>query len=201
MSKYTELITSYHKSKPKYRDTIDLITRTFTDLQNNLTAYPQKFDLDSAEGQQLDIVGEWVGISRQVDVPIVEFKKGRHERDTVSMNDDTYKMVLKAKIAANHWNGTMETLPAIYQMLSQNIGANIFVVDNFNMTMDVFIVGGHLPTILQSIISRGYLNVKPEGVRITNHIISADSGTLFGFDINNDYIAGFENGSWGVVLS
>ncbi|MCG3461659.1 hypothetical protein L7G72_07295 [Xenorhabdus bovienii] len=48
-------------------------------------------------------------------------------------------------------------------------------------------------------IRQGYLNVKPETVRVNNYINSARKG-LFGFDINNEFVAGFGTGGWAVKL-
>ncbi|WP_210454764.1 DUF2612 domain-containing protein, partial [Pantoea ananatis] len=78
--------------------------------------------------------------------------------------------------------------------------ATIFVVDNFDMTMDIYVSGTRLSPLMRTIISMGLLDIKPEGVRVRNHIISSDTGKLFGFNLNNDFIAGFNTGVWGEIL-
>lgn len=188
---YLKRITSWHNTRPRYLDTLALLTQPFIDGQNTLAGLSVDFDLDTAVGVQLDTVGLWVGVGRVVDSP---------DAGVITMDDDSYRMVLRAKIQANHWDGTMEELPGIYASLSPSLGATIFAVDNFDMTMDVFVSGTQLTPLMRSIIATGLLDIKPEGVRVRNHIISSDTGKLFGFDIDNDFIAGFNQAVWGEDL-
>ena len=46
------------------------LCQPFVDEQSVLNSLPGKYDLDSAVGVQLDAVGEWVGISRELAVPL-----------------------------------------------------------------------------------------------------------------------------------
>lgn len=188
---YVKRITSWHNDKPLFRQTIGLITQPLLDNQTTLLGLPDDFDLDDALGAQLDVIGLWVGMGRVVNSD----KDG-----VITMDDDTYRMVLRVKIQANHWDGTMEALPGIYAGLSASLGATIFVVDNFDMTMDIYVSGTRLSPLMRTIISMGLLDIKPEGVRVRNHIISSDTGKLFGFNLNNDFIAGFNTGVWGEIL-
>lgn len=188
---YLKRVTSWHNNKPRYLDTIALLTQPFIDCQSVLAALPSAFGLDDAVGVQLDTLGLWVGVGRVVDSP---------DAGVITMDDDAYRMVLRAKIQANHWDGTMEELPGIYASLSPSLGATIFAVDNFDMTMDVFVSGTQLTPLMRAIIAMGLLDIKPEGVRVRNHIISSDTGKLFGFDIDNDFIAGFDQAVWGEDL-
>lgn len=188
---YVKRITSWHNDKPLFCNTIALITQPLIDNQTTASGLPADFDLDTAVGVQLDTVGLWVGIGRLVNSA---------ESGVISMDDNTYRMVLRAKIQANHWDGTMEALPAIYAALSPSLGATIFAVDNFDMTMDVFVSGAQLSPLMRTIISMGLLDIKPEGVRVRNHIISSETGLLFGFDISNDFIDGFDKSVWGENL-
>ncbi|OON35644.1 hypothetical protein BTJ39_22205, partial [Izhakiella australiensis] len=70
MSKYTDLITNYHAGKPKFVAHVDLSTRALTDTSETLNALLAAFDIDTAVGTQLDILGEWIGRSRIVSQPI-----------------------------------------------------------------------------------------------------------------------------------
>lgn len=188
---YVKRITSWHNDKPLFCSTIALITQPLIDNQTTASGLPADFDIDTAAGVQLDTVGLWVGIGRVVN---------SKESGVITMDDDTYRMVLRAKIQANHWDGTMETLPAIYAALSPSLGATIFAVDNFDMTMDVYVSGTRLSPLMRTIIAMGLMDIKPEGVRVRNHIISSETGKLFGFNLDNDYISGFNTGVWGEKL-
>lgn len=66
MSKYTELITNYHATKPKFLAHVDLMTRPLIDVAAATRGLITAFDIDSAVGVQLDILGLWIGRSRVV---------------------------------------------------------------------------------------------------------------------------------------
>ena len=70
MSQYTDLITNYHATKPLFFQHVDLSTRPFLDTSTTLNRLVTAFDIDNAVGVQLDILGEWIGRSRYVAVPI-----------------------------------------------------------------------------------------------------------------------------------
>jgi hypothetical protein len=44
------------------------------------------------------------------------------------------------------------------------------------------------------------MTVKAAGVRVREIETISDGYQFFGFDIENDYIAGFDRGSWGEIL-
>ncbi|MBD2779087.1 DUF2612 domain-containing protein [Xenorhabdus szentirmaii] len=214
MRDYLQLITPQHRTAPKFVDHIDLITRSLSEIGNTAQQLNNAFSLDYAVGVQLDAVGEWVGLSRYVKTPIagvyfsfdiegLGFDQGvwkrRFDGDSgfTELGDETYRTLLRVKIEANHWDGSSEMLEKIYQrILPDN---RVFFVDNQNMTMDVFLTGCAISEIVQSVIRQGYLNIKPQSVRVNNYINSATGG-LFGFDVNNEYVAGFDTGGWAVKL-
>jgi hypothetical protein len=73
MSKYTDLITNYHATKPLFFQHVDLSTRPLLDTSTALNSLITAFDIDTAVGVQLDILGEWIGRSRYVAVPYQAF--------------------------------------------------------------------------------------------------------------------------------
>ncbi|MDN5680730.1 MAG: DUF2612 domain-containing protein, partial [Ewingella sp.] len=134
MSKYTDLITNYHSLKPLYFQHIDLITRPFTDISVALNGMLNQFDLDKAVGEQLDIIGLWIGRQRTVSTPIsnvyfswdtdgVGFDQGSWQgphdphNGYTSLGDDTYRLVLKAQIAINRWDGTVGGLEGLLDLI------------------------------------------------------------------------------------
>lgn len=128
-SKYTGLITSQHANKPKFMAMVDGVAQPFVDLQAVLANIPASYDLDNAIGDQLDVVGEWVGIGRNISTPLsVYFSldtsglgfdqgswQGPYDPSTglISLDDDTYRLLIRAKIGANSWDGTLGTSAAI----------------------------------------------------------------------------------------
>jgi hypothetical protein len=65
MSRYTDRITNYHAGKPKFFAHVDLSTRPLSDVSDAMSRLIPDFDIDTAVGVQLDVVGEWVGRSRR----------------------------------------------------------------------------------------------------------------------------------------
>lgn len=128
MSKYTDLIINYHATKPKFVEHIDLVTRPLAEISAAINGLISAFDIDYATGIQLDILGQWIGLSRVVSQPIsgVYFSwdtdglgydqgvwQGPYDPDSgyTSLSDETYRIVLKTKIAINNW--TEETTPCL----------------------------------------------------------------------------------------
>lgn len=218
MRDYLSLITSQHRPADKFVSHINLITKSLSEITRFSLDLNKYFSLDDAIGVQLDVVGEWVGISRYVSTPItgvyfsldaesIGFDEGMWKREFdadsgfTELDDETYRTIIRVKIKANHWDGTSESLVEIYRSLLPGKDTRIFFIDNMNMTMDVFITGSVVDEVTKSIIKQGYLGVKPGGVRVNQYYInSVPKSPIFGFDISNDYIAGFDNGGFAVEL-
>ncbi|AZF92906.1 MAG: DUF2612 domain-containing protein [Phage NG54] len=216
MRDYLRLITSQHQPADKFVSHINLITKSLSEITRLSLDLNKYFSLDEAVGVQLDVIGEWVGISRYISTPItgvyfsldmddIGFDQGvwKREFDAESgfteLDDETYRTIIRVKIKANHWDGTSESLMEIYRSLLPGKDTRIFFIDNQDMTMDVFITGSVIDEVTKSIIKQGYLGVKPEGVRVNQYYInSVPKSPIFGFDITNDYIAGFDNGGFAV---
>ncbi|MFC0228943.1 DUF2612 domain-containing protein [Serratia aquatilis] len=203
-TKYQRLITSYHKNKPRFYDHISLITHPLINLQRTTNGLLKDFDLDAAVGSQLDVLGLWIGINREVITPIVgyslqsiEVNEGGATQSAIRLDDETYRTVLRAKIQANHWDGTLETLDGIYQSIFTDGQVKVLVIDNFDMTMTIYFFGSDISPVLRAVIKSGYLDVKPEGVGVRYVIADVP---LFGFDLNNEFTAGFDSGAWGILL-
>lgn len=226
MSKYTDLITNYHAGKPKFVAHVDLSTRPLTDASKSIQSLISAFDIDSAVGVQLDVLGEWIGRTRIVRQPIagVYFSfdtdglgwdqgvwQGPYDPDAgyTSLSDDTYRIVLKAKIAINNWNGQNDTLPPILESALKGSGLKMQIVDNQDMSISVWVFPqkdiSDVSLELIAAIKQGYLTVKAAGVwagDIQTPSIETPSvgNSFFGFDMENEYIAGFDIGAWETKL-
>jgi hypothetical protein len=217
ISQYTDLITSEHNKRPKFMAVVETLAEPMVDLQNVLSAMPVKFDLDNAVGDQLDTIGLWVGISRDVPVPLtgVYFSldidglgfdqgswKGPFDPDAglTRLDDDTYRLVIRAKIGANHWDGTLESSKAILDSIFGG-GTFVFIQDNQDMSMTIGIAGVIPSAVFLAVLANGLIPLKPEGVRINIVIVTTvDGAPMFGFDMDNNLVAGFDVGAWGTPL-
>ncbi|MRT14837.1 DUF2612 domain-containing protein [Enterobacteriaceae bacterium RIT711] len=217
MSKYTELITNYHATKPLFPQHIDLITRPFTDISAVAVDMVRKFDLDTAMGEQLDAVGLWVGRDRNVAVPIsnVYFSwdtdglgwdqgnwQGPYDPDSgfTVLSDDVYRLVLKAQIAINQWDGTVGGLEDLIESVFEGTGIDMQIIDNMDMsiTINAIALNGIANTSaeLVAVIKSGELNVKSAGVRVKSLNVIDPAHPLFGFDTTSTAISGFDAGYW-----
>ncbi|ESN50405.1 DUF2612 domain-containing protein [Enterobacter sp. MGH 16] len=226
MSKYTDLITNYHATKPKFFDHVDLSTRPLIDITTATRGLVTAFDIDTAVGVQLDTLGLWIGRSRIVSQPIsgVYFSldtdglgfdqgiwQGPYDPDSgyTTLSDETYRIVLKAKIAINNWDGRNDSLPPILDAATEGSGLKMQIVDNQDMTISVWVFPetdiSDVSLELIAAIRQGYLTVKAAGVwggSIETPAVETPSegNRFFGFDIENEYIAGFDEGAWGKLL-
>ncbi|WFC66420.1 DUF2612 domain-containing protein [Achromobacter denitrificans] len=216
VEKYLDLITAFHRDKPKFSAMVGAVSKCFVDAQNLYAQMVAAYDLDAAVGVQLDAVGEWVGISRNVQTPLVGVYfsfdiaglgfdegvwQGPFDPDTgvTSLDDDTYRLLIRAKIAANHWDGTLEGSAAILNLIFGNTGTHVFIQDNGDMSIDIGVSGQRPTAIFLALLTGGYIPVKPEGVRVNYYIVPDVAGPIFGFDVDNDYISGFDTGVWGTL--
>jgi hypothetical protein len=67
---YQNLVTSEHKDKPNFMAMIAATVQGSVDLQNILPVWPSLFDVYTAVGDQLDKLGEWIGVKRNIPIPL-----------------------------------------------------------------------------------------------------------------------------------
>src|SRR5512139_586176 len=112
ISNYTSLVTRFHKKRPKFIETITQSLQPIVDGYNFVEGLPEKFDLDTAIGVQLDVVGKWINLSRDVYIPVPDpwFRFGDAKRgwsqgywaeplyfkeNMAVLDDETYRRLLK----------------------------------------------------------------------------------------------------------
>jgi hypothetical protein len=208
-SDYLDLITSEHADKPLYLATITTLVNGFVDQINLDSGLILLFDVDTAQGEQLDVLGVWIGFSRQVstlldayfsfDDAALGFDLGTWKGPYDSpygfslLDDATYRIMLKAKIGANIWDGTRETMQIILDAIFVGTGLSPAIIDNQDMSIDVILFGPLISVVLATLLTDGYVPLKPAGVRI-NYALS--TGPIFGFDSSTSFVAGFDTGTW-----
>lgn len=214
LADYQNLITSEHNDKPLYMAVIAALVQGLADIGNKQIEYTADFDLDLAVGVQLDAVGEWVGITRYLPTPLtgVYFSwdatallgwdsgvwQGPFDPSTglTTLPDDQYRLVLKAKIAANQWDGTVESAQAIWNLIFAGTGITVIMQDMQDMSIVVAFQGPPLSAVQQALLTGGYFPLKPSGVRIRFYGIPVDTGPLFAWDADSNYLKGWDTGAW-----
>ena len=64
---YYDLITSEHRLRSNFMNLIEKVTTPLFDISYLLSQMENIFDINFAEGDQLDIIGSYVGATRYVD--------------------------------------------------------------------------------------------------------------------------------------
>ncbi|HGJ5854285.1 DUF2612 domain-containing protein [Arsenophonus nasoniae] len=61
---YQKLLIKQYYTKPKARAEISALFNLFADCFDTVDAFREAFNLETAQGDPLDIIGSWVGVSR-----------------------------------------------------------------------------------------------------------------------------------------
>lgn len=177
ISTYLNRITSEHKVRPKFMALVEARLKPFIELFELLEEIDKAFDIDTAEGNQLDIIGQYVGVSR-----LLDFQPNNSE---ALLPDPYYRMLLKARISLNNWDGSIEGIKKIWGDVFPEY--EIQIVDNQDMTMEARIIG--LETLFENeLVQHGYITPKPMGVLIDYSVvfsIQLDSSLFVGNMVYN----------------
>lgn len=213
IQRYLDLITSEYSDKPNFLATVSFMVSLPVQVQNLMGSMIAIFDLDTPPvGQQLDIIGRWVGIGRNVVIPITgvyftwdgtdpfvgwdfgTWQPTYEPTEITTLPDDAYLTLIRAKIAANQWDGTINGAYAIWDAVFPNF--TILIDDLQNMSYNMAFVGGIIDSLTLALITGGYIPLRPEGVLINEYFVPIDTNPLFAWDISNSFLAGWDTGSW-----
>lgn len=156
IEKYLDNITSQHRDKPKFISWLSSNLNKIDDIYLTIKSIDSAFDLDNAIGKQLDTLGELIGRQR-----VLTFQP-LNGHDPV-LDDETYRLALKAKVAMNKWDGTIPSAYEIWNNMFNDIGLEI--EDKQDMSFNAYVTG-YVNQIRQDLIQHGYIVPKPEGVRV-----------------------------------
>lgn len=154
-------VTEQFKDKEVFDKYIQLLIYGATQLQEQWKILMQHRSLDTAEGAQLDLIGELVGLSRgtipatilndsyfgfegvsgtlpfdDLDEPVdagVFFDLANQTSGNVTWDDITFRMFIKAKIYANSSNGTYEEVMRAIKDILQVTSVDIIELGNANI--------------------------------------------------------------------
>lgn len=168
-------------------------------LQTNLL----QTDIDQAEGVNLDVIGDIVGVAREIPraVPIKFFgffgqtsgdvygeegnvsigsrfrNEGEDWRSTSVLNDIEYRLLIRAQIVKNHSDGTLDS---VLEGLHYLFNTDASVVNDVGGMVFNVAIGRKLTHTEQSIIKNLSILPRPAGVRI-GQLSHFNSVKYFGF--------------------
>jgi hypothetical protein len=219
VDKYTALVTSEHNQRKKFMDWLATLVQTYADQISTLLIMSSLFDLDYAVGEQLDKTGEWIGLSRYVRLPLEVYFTWDSDvprgwdagiwytpyaplYQSVRMDDDRYRLALKAKVGSNHWDGTIPSAYRIYETLFQGTDTKIGVLDMGHMHMALAVLGQIPDPINTHILLSGLLDLRPSAVKIDGYWFPTVPDTpYFGWDVESAAIQGWDEGAWGRLIT
>jgi hypothetical protein len=157
------------------------VTNSLIDSSNVYFSIANSFNIDTATGVALDKIGEWIGFSRVVNIPITglyskwnatveegwnnSIIKGPFDptEDSTSLPDAIYRQILKLQAGINGWDGT---IPKLYSIFEVAFGVNtVRITDNQNMTVNLS-VANSVPDSAFLVLDSENLKFKPCGVQI-----------------------------------
>lgn len=166
-SKYVALLTSQHRDKPKFRKTVETLISPLIDCLECLNGLNDKFDLETAKGDQLQIIADWVGAPnsipnsvpvayfgfqgqsgsltwREVDDPSIKSgywrESGMSGFTALEMSPQLFKKVIQAKILLNKSDCSEQSAKEIISLV---IDKPFKFKDNLNMTITFSFLGSY----------------------------------------------------------
>lgn len=189
-NRYTDLLTSQYQSdsSPNFVAMVQLVTDPLINNQNVLATLPLLFDLDDATGVQLDILGQWIGMSRTVQIPIVGlyfsldvvgvgldqgiwYQTGNPLFTSQLLGDDLYRRALQAKALANRIGRSIYDVYSVLDVLTRGTALSFVIHDYGNMSMAYESVGAAPDDQTLAILNRDYLKLRPETVSLLPTIL------------------------------
>lgn len=124
LSYYLSLFPASSREKPRFMALASAVLSQAAELLSLIQSdIPSSYDLDSAAGSQLDTLGALLNVPRP----------------KPSTPDADYLILLRARAAVNHWDGTNETLPAVLEAAFPGRSARL--TDNLDGTVTASISG------------------------------------------------------------
>jgi hypothetical protein len=178
---YVALLTSQYQNSPNFLTRNISEDQKYEDILQCMISFQQAFDIDTAVGVQLDMLGVNAGVSRTVPF---------QPTGGISpvMDDATYRVVIKATLAQYTWDGLIDSLYTIWAELFP--GGKLILTDNQNMTATVSL-SGTFTALIQQLITNGLIVPRSETVQYTYTFATLP---IFGADLNNVFIAGADLG-------
>jgi hypothetical protein len=176
-------LPTWEHRRPKFLAVLEHVITPLVEMENQAFVLATRgYNVNTAVGVELDRIGEWVGIGREVYPPLdgVYFTwddrktngwdmglwRGENDPPTglSRLPDEAYRLMIKAKIAANLWDGTIDSAYRVWDA-AFNGEVKIVVTDNQDMSMDMILVTEEDDTILRAILRDEKLPLRPTGVR------------------------------------
>ncbi len=170
IKRYLKGIGSQHQPRERFMAHLTRILEKIDAVHGIAKDMPESFYVQTAKGAQLDAIAKSVGADRRYSISGVD-----------TLDDDTFRKVILAKIAQNQWDGSLETFSDLWNA-TLGTWLNAEFTDNQDMTISVDI-SGDISAQLSELVLNGYIIPKPMGVGMyivynSDILVSADTDYL-----------------------
>lgn len=213
---YQKLLIKQFYTKPKARAEISALFNLYADCFDTVDAFREAFNLETAQGDPLDIIGSWVGISRfqpsgerkgffgfKKHTKALPFgqKSGKKQGGfrskfaqdflPLKLPDKQYRSLIKLKIIKNTAIATATqtgdvSLSSLQQAVNFAMEGEGYLIDHQNMSLTIVITPRADREWLEFILRLDLLP-RPQGVQI-NYVTQEPKGT-FGFNGHQNAIS------------
>lgn len=180
---YTDLLIKQYWEKAKAFAEIEMQAGEWEAVNDLADLLSGAFDVDTAEGRQLDIIGKVVGINRVIPVVLDGYTGQR-------LTDDDYRKFIRVKIAKNAASGYMvnDDYLSINDVIQIAFDGMAYVVNNRDMTLTL-----NIDESVDANLVEAYrlLDLLPAPMAVNyEHVVQAPIDGFFGFS-NNPNALGF----------
>jgi hypothetical protein len=170
-----------YRSKPRMTRWLALLPEIANEqLEKALGQIYGSYDVETATGAQLDVIGRIVGVPRPILRGAAYDVFGYDGNDSYTnynvapyigdgamvdapLNNDLYRKLVKAKIARNVSDGTMDSIIELIEMI---IGIEVTaLIDNGDMSFDIGIASS-LDNTTEYLLNNFDIIPRPQGVRL-----------------------------------
>jgi hypothetical protein len=207
VAQYSKRLILQYSDKPKAVGEVTARIESISNIFSLFNSFSEEFDLDQAYGHRLDIIGKIVGINRIVQNAIPKayfgwddgiapnpktFGKGKlfdifydAGYTSTQLDDEQMRSFIRAKIAKNITSAFMasDDRVTLQQTIMTLFNSNAYVVDNYDMSLTIYIDSEYDIDELQLLNSQDLIP-KPQGVRYRDYIITFATEGTFGFSEN-----------------
>lgn len=164
---YADLLIIQYKNQPNAYATVQALTLP-TIMDQLPFAVQDAFDIETAVGVQLDVLGKYAGVTRTA----LTFS------GLIVLTDAEYRIMIKMKLVQNNYGSA---LADIQNLLNTYFPGSIFVFDFKNMRIGYYFdssLGSH--DLAEAFVKQKLLP-KPMGVQLSSLIYAATLVDLFGW--------------------
>lgn len=213
---YVGLIPSQHRFLLRFPQVISEMVRGAVEQQAEITSWEQKFDLDTAVGAQLDLIGQWIGVSRNLTTQLTGVYltwdgleaegwdsglwQGPFDPDSglIALPDENYRRLLRLWTRLNRWDGSREQFLSIWSDIfpADRIGV---IQDNYDMTITIGYQGAPLGQVELAIVLTAVPAIKSLAVGVEGLLLPINDLLLFAWDAESGpgrAFGGWEEAQW-----